>query len=331
VSRNSALAQVTSEFVLLLDSDCVPPPGLIERLAAAFADPLVAAVAPRIEALPGSSRASRYGVAASSLDLGDRPARVSPGTRIAYVPTAALLVRRTAIEEVGGFDAGLRVGEDVDLVWRLDAAGWRVRYDPSVSVQHAEPDSWRALLARRFRYGTSAGPLARRHPGRLAPLVVHSWSGLVVAALVARRPLLALAALGGSTATLRRTLQEADIDASGAPTEAARAAWQTWRGIGRATTQFGSPLLLAAVLKRGSRPRRATVAALVVAGPLSEWFSGRRTLDPLSYSAARIADDLCYGAGVVASSVRHRTTEPLRPVLAHRMLSIGPTERSLHA
>ena len=38
-----------------------------------------------------------------------------------------------------GFDADLRVGEDVDLVWRLVDAGWSVRYQPSVTVFHREP------------------------------------------------------------------------------------------------------------------------------------------------------------------------------------------------
>ena len=45
-----------------------------------------------------------------------------------------------------------------------------VRYLPSVDVWHHAPSSWGGLLGRRFRYGTSAGPLARRHPGRLAPV-----------------------------------------------------------------------------------------------------------------------------------------------------------------
>ena len=47
----------------------------------------------------------------------------------------------TALREVDGFDPELRLGEDVDLVWRLDAAGWRCRYEPSVSVFHSSQSS----------------------------------------------------------------------------------------------------------------------------------------------------------------------------------------------
>lgn len=54
---------------------------------------------------------------------------------------AALLLRRCAFEAVGGFDEQLFLyGEDVDLSWRLRAAGWKLRYLPSARVVH---DSYR--------------------------------------------------------------------------------------------------------------------------------------------------------------------------------------------
>ena len=65
--------------------------------------------------------------------------------------------------------------------------------------RHDEPQRWRDLLGRRFRYGTSAGPLARRHPGRLAPLVLHRCRGRSPSLLACRRRSagVALAAIGG--------------------------------------------------------------------------------------------------------------------------------------
>ena len=85
-----------------------------------------------------------------------------PGSPVAYVPTAALVVRR----ELATFDPDLRYGEDVDLVWRLVAAGHEVRYEPRVEVRHREPTGWTAALRRRHRYGTAAqreGPTRSRN------------------------------------------------------------------------------------------------------------------------------------------------------------------------
>ena len=146
-ARNTGLEVATTELVAFLDADTLPPPDWIERLAGHFDDPRVAAVAPRIRA------ANRR---RSPLDMG--PHRIVP-----YVPSAALIVR-TPVR----FDETLRYGEDVDLIWRLLDRGHRVVYDPSVVVLHHEAD----VLRRRFRYGTSAAPLAARHPTRLRHVVL---------------------------------------------------------------------------------------------------------------------------------------------------------------
>ena len=196
-ARNTGLAHaIDAEVVVFLDSDCVPPPGWIDRLIGHLDDPLVAAVAPRIVPAACDTPARRYAAACSCLDLGRQEARVVPLGPVAYLPTAALVVRRSALLDISTgpavFDESMRYGEDVDLVWRLHEAGWRVRYDPSVEVRHVEPATWPALLARRFRYGTSAAPLAQRHPTATAPLVVRPGAALTVAALIARRPLLAM-------------------------------------------------------------------------------------------------------------------------------------------
>jgi len=74
---------------------------------------------PRAAAHPGWL--DRYERLRSSLDLGPEPGPSVPRTRVAYVPSAALLVRRAALG--AGFDEELRVAEDVDLVLRLHAAG----------------------------------------------------------------------------------------------------------------------------------------------------------------------------------------------------------------
>ena len=50
---------------------------------------------------------------------------------------AATLFRRSAFEAVAGFDEAIFMyGEDVDLSWRLRAAGWRLTYRPKCAVVH---------------------------------------------------------------------------------------------------------------------------------------------------------------------------------------------------
>ena len=338
-ARNTGLAGITTSLIAFLDSDCLPPADWIAALASHFADPMVAAVAPRIVAPrvpPGApSSAARYTAARGSLDLGGSPARVQPGGRVSYVPTAALLVRREALESVarhGGteiFDPGLRYGEDVDLIWRLDEEGWRIRYDPSVQVPHDGPTSWLGLLERRFRYGTSAGPLARRHPANMAPLVLQPWPTVAVAALLARRPAVAAVTTTAGWLHLTDAVRRAGVPADGAPAATLTAIRQTWLGIGRYATQFVAPGLALALAHPGGTTRarrwgrRAAAASLLLGPALTSYAQSKPDLDPVRFTLGQIADDICYGAGVWTGCVRSRTLAPVRPAVSWRMFRVG--------
>jgi mycofactocin glycosyltransferase len=340
-ARNTGLLRVATDLVAFLDSDCVPAPGWVERLAAHLADPAVAAAAPRMVAVPaGPSWAGRYTTAACCLDLGDAEARVVPGTRVAYVPTAALVVRRAALVAGAGagdvFDPALRWGEDVDLVWRLHAAGWRIRYDPAAQVSHHEPDGWAALLMRRFRYGTSAAPLALRHPGQVPPLVLHPWPALTVAGLLAGSPAMAGLSFTGSVVAMRRAVHRAGLPDRGVVPATLEGTRQTWLGIGRYACQYGMPVLAAALVAPGGAgqarrwARRAAAASLLLGPPLTAWSARRNSLDPVRYVLGHLADDVAYGTGVWTGALRARSTAPVRPVIAWHPFHAGAAKQRGH-
>jgi mycofactocin system glycosyltransferase len=204
-ARNTGLAAASTEFVAFLDSDCVPAPGWLDRLVPHFGDPAVGAVAPRIvphEA--GTSWLGRYEGASSTLDMGARPSIVRVGARVSYIPGAAMVVRRTAAG--AGFADGMFVGEDVDFIWRMSVAGWRVRYEPAAVMGHDHRVRLRAWFSRRTDYGTSAAPLEQLHPGAVRPLYASWWTVGAWAAALSGRPVTAAALTAGATALLARRL-----------------------------------------------------------------------------------------------------------------------------
>jgi cellulose synthase/poly-beta-1,6-N-acetylglucosamine synthase-like glycosyltransferase len=185
---------VTTPLLAFVDADCVPTAGWLDPLLAHFDDERVAFAAPRVvsraaDPATASGAIARYEASRSPLDLGPVEGRIAPATRIAYAPAAAVLVRRQALVEFGGFDPSLRVGEDVDLVLRLVDAGWRARYEPQSVVGHRPRATLAALLRQRFGYGRSAGALDRRHPGAVAPVVTGPRPpGWVLAGAATRWP-----------------------------------------------------------------------------------------------------------------------------------------------
>ncbi|HRO30308.1 glycosyltransferase [Citricoccus sp.] len=180
-ARTAGIATVSTPYVALVDSDVTLGPADLRRLLAELADPLVAAVAPRVRAhsTPAAHPVVRYDQRWGALDLGTVPGLVGPGRRVSYVPTACWVARTEVLR--GGFDETLRVGEDVDLAWRLVDRGWWVRYVPEVVVRHASRPGLRAWCRQHAGYGESSGPLARRHGPLLAP-ARYTVGGLVVAA-----------------------------------------------------------------------------------------------------------------------------------------------------
>ncbi|MBA3906326.1 MAG: mycofactocin biosynthesis glycosyltransferase MftF, partial [Pseudonocardiales bacterium] len=317
-ARNAGLAAAITPVVAFFDSDVVPQPGWLPALLTRFADPAVGLVAPRIVALPPfTGWLGRYEAVRSSLDLGPDPALVVPRSRVAYVPSAALLVRRAAVG--AGFDADMHVAEDVDLVLRLHAVGWRLRYEPTARVAHDHRTTFRAWWLRKAFYGTGAAPLALRHPGAVPPMVLSPTAAAMSVLLLLQRPLAALAVAGVATLRLSRKLQRLRNPRTTAARLIALAAVGAAAQTSDAVTRHYWPLSVLAALV--SRRARRTVVAIAVGGAVVDWFrvSPDRPALP-GFLLARRLDDLAYGAGLWWGAATHRTLEPLRPV--------GPSERA---
>jgi mycofactocin system glycosyltransferase len=312
-ARNTGWRKVTTELVAFLDADTRPEPGWLDALLPHFEDPAVVAVAPRVRSAPGKSALARYERARSALDLGGDPAQVRPGSRVSYVPTAALVVRTAALRALGGFDENLRFGEDVDLIWRLIAGGGRVRYEPKSEVIHAPRTTWRAWAKQRFDYGTSAAPLARRHGHRaIAPLKMSGWTALAWALAAAGKPRTGAAVALGSAALLPRKLGPLGVPGKESLTIALRGHLGAGHYLAEALTRTWGPL---AVPMLATTRRGRFVLALTLARHLREWASVKPDLDPVRWLLARTADDMSYGAGVWRGCARERTGTPLIPDL----------------
>ncbi len=315
-ARNTGWRAATTSIVAFLDADCEPCDGWLEVLLPHFDDPAIAAVAPRIittETRRLPTLLAVYERAHPTLDRGPREARVRPRSTVPFVPTAAIVVRRAALEAMDGFDERMRIGEDVDFVWRLGAAGWCVRYEPAATASHSARPTVRAWLRQRFDYGTSAAPLAARHGLAVAPLAVSPWTatswGLV--GVGATRTGAAVAAV--STGLLGRRLRgSVHHPWQEAATLAGLGHLYGGRAVADAVRRAWWPVALAAAPWSRRARRLAVMATLPL---LLEWWQERPGVDPFRWLAVRLADDLAYGAGVWSGCARERSLAALRPDL----------------
>lgn len=188
-AANQGIAACRSPYVLLLNGDTRVRPGALEVLGRELAGhPRAAVAGPQLLNADGTRQPSvfpflkPFEVLAMNTYL-NRLVRRTPRFRPVYFPPpageapwvkgAALAIRREAFEAVGGFDEGYFLyAEEMDLCWRLRAAGWEVRFTPDARVVHEEGASTGGLrpemavrlfasLARFHRLHSSPGAVAR--------------------------------------------------------------------------------------------------------------------------------------------------------------------------
>ena len=161
-SRNAAIALAASLILAFTDDDCVPDGGWLAALARAFEMmPKPDAVSGRVLPL-GPETPGTFAVSVrDSVQRADYTGKFAPwlaGTG------GNLAVRRTWFDRIGLYDERLgagspgRAGEDADLIYRLLAAGARIRYEPDAVVYH-ERQSKAQRLAKSWGYGHGVGAL----------------------------------------------------------------------------------------------------------------------------------------------------------------------------
>jgi GT2 family glycosyltransferase len=159
-ARNVGAEAARNDWLLFMDSDCVPPASLIDDY---FSDPIpddVGAVAGAV--LPADipmGIIGRYKAFRRHLDQGKSTQAKKP-----WAGTANLLIRRAAWSDIGGFAEAIRSCGDIDFCWRLLATGWRVTYRAEATMRHLHRDSLRSHASQQIRYGGGHTWIHRRYP-----------------------------------------------------------------------------------------------------------------------------------------------------------------------
>jgi GT2 family glycosyltransferase len=202
-AANQIVSRCRSDIILLLNSDTVVEPGATERLTRFLHEhPRAALVGPRLANRDGTLQPSCYPYPGSLrwvLDndvvcgflrllpsLGERSYRGWAHTSdrvVPWVKGAALVIRKEAFDQVGGFDESFFMyHEETDLCYRLTSAGWEIRFAAVATILHVgsvSTDQCRSeMLVRLF---TSTLHFHRQHYTGLRCLVLQwLWQVIIV-------------------------------------------------------------------------------------------------------------------------------------------------------
>ena len=187
---NCGVARTTAELIVSANPDAKPEPGAVAALRAFMeSHPRCGIAGPRMEYPDGTWQPSRRRFPTILGTIVRRtPLRlVVPQRRHFHLDEAPpsqpvqadwmlggfLMMRRAMLEEIGGLDEGFRLyGEDIDLAYRANRAGWERWYVPEAIVRHehkAETDK-RWLTRRTLWHWAGVLRFVRKHPERLRAL-----------------------------------------------------------------------------------------------------------------------------------------------------------------
>lgn len=165
LSRNAGMKMAEGDLILLLDSDVILPENYLTSVAAAFEQKAFDAFGGRDMAHPsfnGTQKAINYAMTSFLTTGGLRGSEKNQSNFQLRSFNAGLTPK--AFKLTGGFSQQ-RIGEDIDLNFRLRSKGLKVSYLHDVAVFHKRRTTWSEFFKQVFRFGAGRPVLNRMHPG----------------------------------------------------------------------------------------------------------------------------------------------------------------------
>jgi cellulose synthase/poly-beta-1,6-N-acetylglucosamine synthase-like glycosyltransferase len=154
---NYALKIVSSDVVGFIDADAKVEKEWLNKLVAYLDDPQVAGVSGGIETWNKENAWAR----SIGYDLENRYARLKKS--VVRIATMNLLMKKSVIEEVGGFDEHLPSQYDTDLGFRVTSKGYKLLFEPNAKCYHFNRSTVKAYFRQQLQYGKNTVKLYFKH------------------------------------------------------------------------------------------------------------------------------------------------------------------------
>jgi len=154
---NYAMKMVSNDVLGFIDADAKVEKEWLNKLVACLDDPQVAGVSGGIETWNTENAWAR----SIGYDLKNRYARLKK--YVVRVATMNLLLKKSVIEAVGGFDENLPSQYDTDLGFRITSRGYKILFEPGAKCYHFNRSTVSGYFRQQLQYGKNTTKLYFKH------------------------------------------------------------------------------------------------------------------------------------------------------------------------
>jgi len=146
-ARNLGWRAARNPLIWFVDSDCVAEPDALRLLLPHISDPAVGGVSGSY----GNMRPDSLLACLIHEEIVERHRRMS--ARVDFLATFNVIYRRSVLERVGGFDERYLKAQDAELSFRVQEAGYELRFEFGSRVRHYHEASLRRYLRTQRQQG----------------------------------------------------------------------------------------------------------------------------------------------------------------------------------
>ncbi|KDD04602.1 poly-beta-1,6 N-acetyl-D-glucosamine synthase [Bordetella bronchiseptica MBORD681] len=176
IGLNTAAQLSDAEFLLCIDGDSLPHPDSITYMLTHFLH------AGHVGAVTGNPRIRNRSTVLGRMQVGEFSSIVGLIKRtqqlygkLMTVSGVMTMFRKQALHQIGYWSPDMQT-EDIDISWKLQLAGWTLRYEPRALTWILMPETFRGLFKQRYRWARGGIETALKYaPRMLNPRQILMW------------------------------------------------------------------------------------------------------------------------------------------------------------